>query len=568
MKEKRIIIALFVLGIIFSLMGGTLAFINWQTTEAQQTAVTFTVTPNFSCSADAGGHITSNNRMLAPTDCMDPEYAIQRTITTSSTTSNDKVISMDLWLNVNHVDANLLNSPNFKYAITKNKNSCTSGIINSGVINEDIQNNKINLLEGVEYATLNDTYYLYIWLDEAETNTNTMNQSFDLSIDGQCNDNGLEKTTMVDLNNTNYFKEADYITKITEIHFVYDKDLPDGVIENQVEGKSPYQLSTKANKPIYGYLNKIGDTDTYKLYITSAYKIYAQRLSSAFSKMTALQTIRFDNIDTSGTITMNSMFNKCSSLTSLDLSNFNTSSVTDMRDVFNGCSGLTSLNVSFFNTSNVIYFGSDAGYSYGGMFQGCSNLTTLDLSSFDTSSGQYMDNMFMNCSKLTSLDLSSFDTSNVKRMLSMFLNCGQLSSLDISNFNTSKVITMENMFYNCSKLTSLDVTSFNTSKVTSMKQMFRSVSSLTELDLSSFDTSLVSNMDYMLSYNTKLEKIYVSDLWNTDAVTSYASLFWNDKKLVGGNGTPYNTSNNYLTYARVDNPPDSPGYFTYKAYNN
>ena len=187
MKKKIIITILFVLGIIFSLMGGTLAYWSWQSSEIEQTAVTFTVTPDFTCSADAGGHITSNDRMLAPTDCMDPEYAIQRTITTSSTTAGDKVISMDLWLNINHVDANLLNSSNFKYAITKNKNSCTSGVINSGVINEDIQDNKINLLEGVEYATLNDTYYLYIWLDEATPN------SHDILIDKEFIDDKKER---------------------------------------------------------------------------------------------------------------------------------------------------------------------------------------------------------------------------------------------------------------------------------------------------------------------------------------------------------------------------------------
>ena len=492
MKEKKIIITLFILGIIFSLMGGTLAFINWQTTEAQQTAVTFTVTPNFSCSADAGGHITSNDRMLAPTDCMDPDYAIQRTITTSSTTTGDKVISMDLWLNINHVDANLLNSSNFKYAITKNKNSCTSGVINSGVINEDIQNNKINLLEGVEYATLNDTYYLYIWLDEAETNHNTMNQSFDLSIDGQCNDINLEKATMVSLNSTNYFREADYITKITEIHFVYDKDLPEGVIENQVTDKDPYQLSTNANKPIYGYLNKIGDTDTYKLYITSAYKIYAGELTSAFNGMTALTSITFDNFDTSMTTTMYAMFTNCSSLLALDLSGFNTSNVTSM--------------------------GGGDGAS-GGMFYGCSSLTSLDLSYFNTSKITKMNTLFQGCTNLRSLDVSSFDTSNVTNMSNMFFKCSKLTELDLSSFDVSKMTanTTNRSFY----------------------QMF--------------------NRDSMLT------TIYVSDLWQPNSDAYSVGMFYGCTSLVGGSGTKYNASYVDKTYARIDNPPDSPGYFTYKS---
>lgn len=414
-KKKLIILIVSIIALILLIIGGTYAFITWSSNENQTTNVTFTVTPDFSCSADAGGHITSNDIMLAPTDCMDPEYAIQRTITTSSTTSNDKVVSMDLWLNVNHVDTNLLNSSNFKYAITKNKNSCTLGVINSGVIGTDISNNKIDLLEGVEYATFNDTYYLYIWLDEAESNSNTMNQSFDLSIGGECTDNGLEKTTMVSLNSTSYFRETDYITKITEIHFVYDKDLPNGVIEKQVSGKQPYQLSTDANKPIYGYLNKIGDTDTYKLYITSPYKIYAGVLTNAFSGMSALTSITFDNFDTSGTTITQSMFNNCKGLTSLDLRNFNTSNVTSMYLMFTGCTGLTAIDLSSFNTSRV----------------------------------NNMQRVFYNCRGLTSLDLRSFDTSNVTNMASIFEDTVNLKVVYVSNlWNTDSVTNDSRMFWN------------------------------------------------------------------------------------------------------------------------
>ena len=526
-KKKKNILIIAVLAFILLIVGGTYAFITWSSNETQQTNVTFTVTPDFSCSADAGGHITSNDRMLAPTDCMDPEYAIQRTITTSSTTSNDKVISMDLWLNVNSVSANLLASNNFKYAITKNKNSCTSGIINSGVVKDDIVNNKINLLEGAEYATLSDTYYLYIWLDEAESNINTMNQSFDFSIDGKCANTGLEATKMINMNwnnRTSFFKEDDYKTKITEIHFVYDKDLPSGVIENQVSGKDPYQLSTNANKPIYGYLNKIGDTDTYKLYISSEYKIFAQKLDYAFSGMTALKNIFFDNFDTSGTTLMSNMFLDSSGLTSLDLSSFNTSNVTNMIAMFRGCRGLTTLNVSSFDTSNI------------------------------TS----MQDMFVDCRSLTSLDVSNFDTSNVISMRSTFVGCSSLINLDVTHFDTSKVTNMISMFQNCSSLVSLDVSHFNTTNVESMAYMFRNCSSLTSIDVSNFDTLKVTNMSYMFNSNSNLSAIYVSNLWNTDNVTNSDNMFVNDTKLPNYNSSVVDKTNAHYGEG---------GYLTYKAHN-
>ena len=38
-------------------------------------------------------------------------------------------------------------------------------------------------------------------------------------------------------------------------------------------------------------------------------------------------------------------------------------------------------------------------------------------------------------------------------------------------------------------------------------------------------------------------------------------------KITGANGTKVGSNPTDKTYARVDNPPDSPGYFTYKAYN-
>ena len=549
-KKKKNILIIAVLAFILLIVGGTYAFVTWSSNETQQTNVTFTVTPDFSCSADAGGHITSNDRMLAPTDCMDPEYAIQRTITTSSTTSNDKVISMDLWLNVNSVSANLLASNNFKYAITKNKNSCTSGIINSGVVKDDIVNNKINLLEGAEYATLSDTYYLYIWLDEAETNHNTMNQSFDFSIDGKCADTGLEATKMINMNwnnRTSFFKEDDYREKITDISFIYDKDLPIGITTNKIK---TYDLGENTSKPITGYLINGDSEDTYKLYISSEYKIFAQRLGYAFNGMKALKNIIFDNFDTSKTTSMGAMFQDCSSLTNLDLSNFNTSLVTDMSYMFAGCNNLTTLNVSSFDTSKVTQFGN--------MFRGCSSLTSIDVSSFDTSNVTNMNSMFIGCSSLTSIDVSSFDTSNVTNMSYMFRDDINLTSLDLSTFDTSNVTNMVGMFQGSNKINYLNLSNFNTKKVKEMNWMFARCWSLPTLDLSSFNTSNVTNMGYMFLDCSALKNIYVSDTWTTGSVNISADMFFHDTKLPNYNSSVVDKTNAHYGEG---------GYLTYKAYN-
>ena len=54
------------LTITFAVMGSSLAYFTWQTSEAEKTNVTFTIEKQFSCSADGGGNITGAN--LVPTD--------------------------------------------------------------------------------------------------------------------------------------------------------------------------------------------------------------------------------------------------------------------------------------------------------------------------------------------------------------------------------------------------------------------------------------------------------------------------------------------------------------------
>lgn len=61
MKNRNILTILLVLTIIFTIMGGSLAYYNWQTSEAEKTFVTFTIENEFSCSVDGGGNITSVN---------------------------------------------------------------------------------------------------------------------------------------------------------------------------------------------------------------------------------------------------------------------------------------------------------------------------------------------------------------------------------------------------------------------------------------------------------------------------------------------------------------------------
>ena len=283
-------------------------------------------------------------------------------------------------------------------------------------------------------------------------------------------------------------------------------------------------------------------------------------MSYMFASCTRLTSLDVSKFDTSKVTNMSWMFWTCSSLTSLDVSKFDTSKVTDMMRMFYVCKSLTSINVSKFDTSQV----TDMSY----MFASCTRLTSLDVSKFDTSKVTNMSWMFWTCSSLTSLDVSKFDTSKVTDMSSMFYGCKSLTSLDVSKFDTSKVTNMSSMFMMCSSLTSLDVSKFDTSKVTNMSVMFNGCKSLTSLDVSKFDTSQVTNMMRMFYECSKLSKIYVSKYdeetgkgWTTKNVTDSSNMFSGATKLVGGNGTKFNSSNVDATYARIDKEGE-PGYLT------
>lgn len=308
-------------------------------------------------------------------------------------------------------------------------------------------------------------------------------------------------------------------------------------------------------------------------------------MSSMFAACEKLSEIDVSNFDTKNVKNMSYMFGDCRNLTILDLSRFNTAKVEDMSYMFSDCVYLYSLNIKGFNTSTVT--------DMSGMFSRCSKLSNIDVSGFDTSNVTSMSGLFSGCSGLKSIDVSGFNTSNVTNMAGLFSGCSSLSNIDLSGFNTSKVDNMASMFSGCSSLTNIDVSGFNTSnatnmngmfsgcyglnyidvsrfdtsKVKSMFEMFAKCGSITSLDLSSFKTANLTTMVRMFWQCTNLTTIYVSEGWSTDMISRADdgfSSFFQCYKLVGGQGTKYDSSHTDYIYARIDGGTASPGYFTYK----
>ena len=189
-SQRTFLITLGIATIVVALIGATFAYWSWETTSGQRTAVSFTIGNGFSCSADGGGNITSSDVMLAPSTCTNETYAIKRTVKVNTTQNAGKKIYLDMNLKVNSIGTGLAGTTNFKYALTTGSNSCTDGVVKTGNFSGATTNTEKPLLSNKEYTTTtsNDTYYLWIWLDAAETSSATQNQTFNISLSGTCTD--------------------------------------------------------------------------------------------------------------------------------------------------------------------------------------------------------------------------------------------------------------------------------------------------------------------------------------------------------------------------------------------
>ena len=131
----------------------------------------------------------------------------------------------------------------------------------------------------------------------------------------------------------------------------------------------------------------------------------------------------------------------------------------------------------------------------------------------------------------------------------------------LENLNTENVTDMYFMFHGCSSLTSVNLSSFNTENVTNMAAMFSGCSSLTSVDLNSFNNTNVADLDNMFTDCHELTTICCTKDWSTSEATS-DGMFSGCEKLVGGKGTPWNSSVTDKAYARPDRGENAPGYFT------
>ena len=212
MKEnKKLIIPLLLVGILVLIIGSTYAWLIWSSSEEDKTNITFTATGSFSCSATGVNTIDGSNVTLVPTDCTKVEnigHVIKKEISTVSKNNSGTDAYMNMWLNVDGLGSYLANSDNFKYALTTTDNNCATDVVSTGNFKDLATGGRVNILESKKItSTENNTYYLWIWLDEAETTPPEVDEttrSFSLSLGGECTNQEVVDNFTVTNKEVNY----------------------------------------------------------------------------------------------------------------------------------------------------------------------------------------------------------------------------------------------------------------------------------------------------------------------------------------------------------------------------
>ena len=165
--NKKLYIVLTVLSIIFLSIGGTFAYF---TTSATATNITQIKSGNLTMTISGGGNQSVS---FVPSKCTD-ENTIKRTITAKTTNSSGGKVSFSIGLNITEL-SDTYKKNTVRYALTTNASSCNVGIVAGGNFKDKTVGEDIWLVKN-DYDkitksgnTYTKTYYLYIWLDESET---------------------------------------------------------------------------------------------------------------------------------------------------------------------------------------------------------------------------------------------------------------------------------------------------------------------------------------------------------------------------------------------------------------
>ena len=260
MNNKKLYITLFTISIIFLGIGSTFAFL---TTNATATNITQIKSGNLTMTIDGGGNA---NVSFMPTKCTS-DYAIKKKIVATATNTSGGKVSFSIGINATTL-GNDFKRDTMKYALTTEENSCTNGLISSGnfkdaIVGSDIwivKNDYDNITKSGNNYT--KTYYLYIWLDEFETQNLTGNISVKM-IGSSSNNPNLTTETTIDESGL-YYEIKSHADTTTQIDF--------SQTSKQSNTNGIYMTTnTESGKPVYYYRGNVDNN--YVLFAKKCWRI-------------------------------------------------------------------------------------------------------------------------------------------------------------------------------------------------------------------------------------------------------------------------------------------------------
>lgn len=349
-----------------------------------------------------------------------------------------------------------------------------------------------------------------------------------------------------------------------------------------------------------------------------------------FNNSGTTMDIDISSWDTSKVTNMSYMFSNDSrdKVNIIGLTHMNTSNVTNMSYMFAGAKPATGLDLSHFDMSNVTDITSMLKLGNSGSstidYINISNwklnqFTDVDDISADTVIGGAFYALYMNDWKLnsiTSLDslldrddpigtncylveinrlyapvatsaenalktmhgyadhygeiyANDWYVPNVTSINQLFGMSGSsyIENISLRNWQIESLETASFVFCNMPSLQTIDLTGWYCPNIKDTSHMFQYLTNngLNPIDLSGFSTANITDANQMFCVLPYVSTIYVGDDWeNLDA---FDPVFISTISLVGGQGTAFQVeSSTSGTFAKVDGGTDSPGYFTYKQW--
>ena len=166
MEHKKLYITILIIFIVVLCIGGTFALV----ATSNVINVTQIKTGNLTMTISGGD---SEDVSFVPSTCTG-DSAIKKTIVAKATNTSGGKVSFSIGLNIVAL-SDTYKKDTVKFALTTSSTSCTSNLIANGSFKNESAGNDLWLIKN-DYDniaksgnTYTKTYYLYIWLDESET---------------------------------------------------------------------------------------------------------------------------------------------------------------------------------------------------------------------------------------------------------------------------------------------------------------------------------------------------------------------------------------------------------------